>query len=61
MIDANWYLCSLVVCLPKMAAGFTPSSSDIRKGRCKLPNNKVINGFHLVKGKTRHDMEDRRA
>lgn len=42
----------------KMAAGFTPSSSDTGKGRCKLPNNKVIHGFHLVKGKTRHDMED---
>jgi len=42
----------------KIAAGFTPSSSDTGKGRCKLPNNKVIHGFHLVKGKTRHDMED---
>jgi hypothetical protein len=58
MIDANRYLCSLVVCLLKMANGFTPSSSDTGKGRCKLPNNKVIHGFHLVKGKTRHDMED---
>eukprot|EP00252_Welwitschia_mirabilis_P024181 TRINITY_DN7070_c0_g1_i2.p1 TRINITY_DN7070_c0_g1~~TRINITY_DN7070_c0_g1_i2.p1 ORF type:complete len:297 (+),score=61.72 TRINITY_DN7070_c0_g1_i2:634-1524(+) len=42
----------------KVAAGFTPSSSDTGKGQCKLPSNKVTHGFHLVKGKSRHDMED---
>ena len=41
-----------------MEVGFTQSSSDTGKGHCKLPNNKVIHGFHLVKDKTRHDMED---
>uniref|UniRef100_A0A0C9RMK6 protein-serine/threonine phosphatase n=1 Tax=Wollemia nobilis TaxID=56998 RepID=A0A0C9RMK6_9CONI len=42
----------------KMAAGFTPSSSDKGKGRSKLPNKGPNHGFHLVKGKSRHDMED---
>ncbi|GLJ11166.1 hypothetical protein SUGI_0145200 [Cryptomeria japonica] len=42
----------------KLAAGFIPSSSDKGKGRSKLSNKGVIHGFHLVKGKSRHDMED---
>eukprot|EP01018_Ginkgo_biloba_P009993 Gb_08517 [translate_table: standard] len=42
----------------KMAAGFNASSSDTGKGRSKLLSNQVTHGFHLVKGQSRHAMED---
>jgi hypothetical protein len=34
------------------------SSTDTGKGRSKLSSNKVTHGFHLVEGKSGHDMED---
>uniref|UniRef100_A0A0C9S3R7 protein-serine/threonine phosphatase n=1 Tax=Wollemia nobilis TaxID=56998 RepID=A0A0C9S3R7_9CONI len=42
----------------KTAAGFTPSSSHTGKGRCKINDHQVSHGFNLVKGKSRHPMED---
>ncbi|ERN16726.1 probable protein phosphatase 2C 39 isoform X1 [Amborella trichopoda] len=41
----------------KAAAGFCPSTSDTGKGKSKLCRH-VTHGFHLVKGKARHAMED---
>ncbi|XP_042391397.1 probable protein phosphatase 2C 44 [Zingiber officinale] len=40
-----------VACLDK-------SSADSGKGSSKLSGNKVSHGFHLVEGKSGHDMED---
>ena len=34
------------------------SSTDTGKGRSKQSSNKVTHGFHLVEGKSGHDMED---
>ncbi|XP_042499458.1 probable protein phosphatase 2C 44 isoform X2 [Macadamia integrifolia] len=34
------------------------SSSDTGKGRSKSSSNRVSHGFHLVEGKSGHDMED---
>ncbi|KAF3774607.1 putative protein phosphatase 2C 44 [Nymphaea thermarum] len=34
------------------------SSSDSGKGKSKYSSNKVTHGFHLVEGKSGHDMED---
>ncbi|KAL6659054.1 hypothetical protein ACP70R_003094 [Stipagrostis hirtigluma subsp. patula] len=34
------------------------SSSDTGRGRSKLSSNKVTHGFHLVEGRSGHDMED---
>lgn len=34
------------------------SSSDIGRGRSKLSTNKVTHGFHLLEGRSGHDMED---
>lgn len=34
------------------------SSADSGKGRSKSSTNKVAHGFHLVEGKSGHDMED---
>ncbi|OVA19344.1 Protein phosphatase 2C (PP2C)-like domain [Macleaya cordata] len=34
------------------------SSSDTGKGRSKSSSNRVVHGFHLVEGKSGHDMED---
>uniref|UniRef100_A0A0D6R417 protein-serine/threonine phosphatase n=1 Tax=Araucaria cunninghamii TaxID=56994 RepID=A0A0D6R417_ARACU len=42
----------------KTAAGFTPSPSHTGKGRCKMNDHQVSHGFNLVKGKSRHPMED---
>jgi protein phosphatase 1L len=33
-------------------------STDTGKGRSKLSSNKVTHGFHLVEGKSGHNMED---
>lgn len=35
-----------------------PSSPDTGKGKSKSSGNKVAHGFHLVEGKSGHDMED---
>ncbi|KAG0463047.1 hypothetical protein HPP92_021523 [Vanilla planifolia] len=40
------------------AACLTSSSTDTGKGRSKFSSNKVKHGFHLVEGKSGHDMED---
>ncbi|XP_066343790.1 probable protein phosphatase 2C 44 [Miscanthus floridulus] len=40
------------------AACLNSSSTDTGKGRSKLSTNKVTHGFHLVEGKSGHDMED---
>ncbi|WOL05503.1 putative protein phosphatase 2C 44 [Canna indica] len=42
----------------KSAACLNKSSANTGKGRSKLSNNKVSHGFHLVKGKSGHEMED---
>ncbi|KAG0463080.1 hypothetical protein HPP92_021556 [Vanilla planifolia] len=42
----------------KSAACLTSSSTDTGKGRSKFSSNKVKHGFHLVEGKSGHDMED---
>ncbi|XP_042502387.1 probable protein phosphatase 2C 44 [Macadamia integrifolia] len=42
----------------KNAAGLNSSSSDTGKGRSKSSSNRVSHGFHLVEGKSGHDMED---
>ena len=40
------------------AACLNSSSADTGKGRSKLSSNKIKHGFHLVEGKSGHDMED---
>ncbi|XP_068642691.1 probable protein phosphatase 2C 44 [Aristolochia californica] len=40
------------------SACLNSSSADTGKGRSKLSSNKVTHGFHLVEGKSGHDMED---
>ncbi|CAL5007614.1 unnamed protein product [Urochloa decumbens] len=40
------------------AACLGSSSSDTGKGQSKLSSNKVTHGFHLVEGRSGHDMED---
>ncbi|CAL9203442.1 probable protein phosphatase 2C 44 isoform X1 [Musa acuminata AAA Group] len=42
----------------KSTACLNTSSADTGKGRSKLSSTKVSHGFHLVKGKSGHDMED---
>ncbi|CAD5190065.1 probable protein phosphatase 2C 44 isoform X1 [Musa acuminata AAA Group] len=42
----------------RTAACLDTSSADTGKGRSKLSSNQVSHGFHLVEGKTGHDMED---
>nr|CAB3485711.1 unnamed protein product [Digitaria exilis] len=44
--------------LIRSAACLNSSSTDTGKGRSKLSSNKVTHGFHLVEGKSGHDMED---
>lgn len=44
--------------LLKSAACLNTASADTGKGRSKLSSNKVSHGFHLVEGKSGHDMED---
>jgi protein phosphatase 1L len=39
-------------------ACFKSSSADSGKGTIKSSNYKVAHGFHLVEGKSGHDMED---
>ena len=40
------------------SAACLKSSADTGKGQSKLSSTKVSHGFHLVKGKSGHDMED---
>ncbi|TVU15811.1 hypothetical protein EJB05_39350 [Eragrostis curvula] len=40
------------------AACLNSSSTETGKGRSKLSSNKVTHGFHLVEGKSGHNMED---
>ncbi|XP_073004088.1 probable protein phosphatase 2C 44 [Typha latifolia] len=42
----------------KNAACLNSSSADTGKGRSKMSSNKVTHGFHLVEGKSGHEMED---
>lgn len=42
----------------KSATCLNSSSTDTGKGRSKQSSNKVTHGFHLVEGKSGHDMED---
>eukprot|EP00262_Sarcandra_glabra_P003442 TRINITY_DN14140_c0_g1_i1.p1 TRINITY_DN14140_c0_g1~~TRINITY_DN14140_c0_g1_i1.p1 ORF type:complete len:300 (-),score=37.18 TRINITY_DN14140_c0_g1_i1:390-1289(-) len=42
----------------KSATCLSSSSPDTGKGRSKSSGNKVMHGFHLVEGKSGHDMED---
>ncbi|KAF5461270.1 hypothetical protein F2P56_017387 [Juglans regia] len=42
----------------KNASCLKSSSADSGKGRSKSSTNKVAHGFHLVEGKSGHDMED---
>lgn len=44
--------------LPKGVACLDISSADSGKGRSKLSSNKILHGFHLVEGKSGHEMED---
>ncbi|CAL9038828.1 probable protein phosphatase 2C 62 [Musa acuminata AAA Group] len=41
----------------KAKAGFA-SSSETGKGRCKISGRNIRHGYHLVKGKSSHPMED---
>ncbi|KAJ4975687.1 hypothetical protein NE237_000793 [Protea cynaroides] len=41
----------------KAKAGFGSSSSDTGKGKSKVSKH-ITHGYHLVKGKSNHDMED---
>lgn len=43
---------------PQKAACLDASPSDTGKGKSKSSDNKVFHGFHLVEGKSGHDMED---
>lgn len=42
----------------KKATCLDSSTPDSGKGRCKTCSNRVAHGFHLVEGKSGHDMED---
>ncbi|VAH51179.1 unnamed protein product [Triticum turgidum subsp. durum] len=42
----------------RSAACLNSSSTDTGKGRSKQSSTKVTHGFHLVEGKSGHDMED---
>ncbi|KAK9150193.1 hypothetical protein Syun_008502 [Stephania yunnanensis] len=42
----------------KAKAGFGTSTSDTGKGKCKMSGRRVTHGYHLVKGKANHEMED---
>ncbi|CAN6454351.1 unnamed protein product [Victoria cruziana] len=42
----------------KEAAGFGSSTSDTGKGKSRQSSRRITHGFHLVKGKSRHAMED---
>lgn len=49
---------SISICTVKSAACLSSSSSDTGKGQSKFSSNKVTHGFHLVEGRSGHDMED---
>ncbi|XP_010272381.1 PREDICTED: probable protein phosphatase 2C 58 [Nelumbo nucifera] len=42
----------------KVKAGFGSSASDTGKGKSKMSGRHITHGFHLVKGKSNHAMED---
>ncbi|CAA6658201.1 unnamed protein product [Spirodela intermedia] len=42
----------------KVKAGFVSSTSETGKGKSKISGKHIRHGFHLVKGKSHHDMED---
>lgn len=46
------------MCNLQSAACLGSSSSDTGKGQSKLSGNKLTHGFHLVEGRSGHDMED---
>ncbi|GMI79799.1 hypothetical protein like AT4G28400 [Hibiscus trionum] len=43
--------------LQKMKAGLFPSGADTGKGKSKMSKH-ITHGFHCLKGKSNHDMED---
>lgn len=53
--DFFLYLCLLIF---QKATCLESSTPDSGKGRCKSSINRVSHGFHLVEGKSSHDMED---
>lgn len=42
----------------KVKAGFGSSTSETGKGKCKMSGKHIRHGYHLVKGKSSHPMED---
>ncbi|KAI3936959.1 hypothetical protein MKX01_015174 [Papaver californicum] len=42
----------------KAKAGFGSSASDTGKGKSKMSGKQITHGFHLIKGKSNHAMED---
>ncbi|XP_010260278.1 PREDICTED: probable protein phosphatase 2C 39 [Nelumbo nucifera] len=42
----------------KEKAGFSSSATDTGKGKSKMSGKHITHGFHLVKGKSHHPMED---
>lgn len=53
--DFFLFLCLLVL---QKATCLDSSTPDSGKGKCKSCSNIVAHGFHLVEGKSGHDMED---
>ncbi|PIA35189.1 hypothetical protein AQUCO_03600091v1 [Aquilegia coerulea] len=42
----------------KVKVGCGSSASDTGKGKCKMSGKRITHGFHLIKGKANHPMED---
>ncbi|XP_078436709.1 putative protein phosphatase 2C 62 [Wolffia australiana] len=42
----------------KVMSGFVSSTPETGKGKSKISGKHIKHGFHLVKGKSHHDMED---
>lgn len=49
---------SHILVLVQSAACLNSSSADTGKGQSRSSSNKVKHGFHLIEGKSGHDMED---
>ncbi|KAL5699792.1 protein-serine/threonine phosphatase [Ranunculus cassubicifolius] len=52
------FLHMIKTCLNSSSSSSSDSLSESGKGRSKTSNKKVSHGFHLVEGKSGHDMED---
>ena len=55
--DDDFWLCLCLLVFQK-ATCLKSSSPDSGKGKSKSSINRVAHGFHLVEGKSGHDMED---